>query len=49
MSDTDRPRHYRKKPAAAFEHGTRINAPSCGERRYRVVAADPTGAGSFTS
>jgi len=26
MPDTDRPRHYRKKPLAVFEHGTRIYA-----------------------
>lgn len=47
MPDADRPRHYRKKPLAVFEHGTRIYAPSGGERRYRVVAADPSGARVF--
>ncbi len=30
----------RKKPLAQFEHGTRIYAPSSGESRFRVVAAD---------
>lgn len=31
---------YRKRPLAAFEHGTRIYAPSEGEDRHRVVARD---------
>jgi hypothetical protein len=35
-----RPRRYRKKPLAVFEHGTRIYAPSPGQPRYRVVATD---------
>ena len=38
-----RPRRYRKKPLAAFEHGTRIYAPTSGERRYRVVATEAAG------
>lgn len=33
---------YRKKPLTQFEHGTRIYAPSDGERTYRVVARDPS-------
>ncbi len=32
--------HYRKRPLAVFEHGTRIYAPSGGEHRHRVVARD---------
>lgn len=36
------PSPYRKKPLVQFEHGTRIYAPSSGERRYRVVARDPS-------
>ena len=31
---------YRKKPLAQYEFGTRIYAPSGGERRYRVVTVD---------
>jgi integrase len=31
---------YRKKPLAHYEFGTRIYAPSGGERRYRVVTVD---------
>ena len=42
-----RPRHYRKKPLATFEHGTRIYAPTAGEARYRVVATDSTGSRLF--
>lgn len=42
-----RPRRYRKKPLAAFEHGTRIYGPTANERRYRVVATDPCGARLF--
>ena len=42
-----RPRRYRKKPLAAFEHGTRIYAPTAHEGRYRVVATDPGGARLF--
>ena len=33
---------YRKKPLAQFENGTRLYAPSTGERRFRVVAIDPS-------
>lgn len=33
--------HYRKRPLATFEHGTRIYAPSESERYYRIVATDP--------
>jgi len=32
--------HYRKRPLAVFEHGTRIYSPSDGEHRHRVVARD---------
>ena len=39
----ERPRRYRKKPLATFEHGTRIHAPSAGEKRYRVIATDVDG------
>ncbi len=35
--------HYRKKPLAVFEYGTRIYAPSAGESRFRVVATDVAG------
>ena len=42
-----RPRRYRKKPLAAFEHGNRICAPTAGEARYRVVATDSTGSRLF--
>lgn len=42
-----RPRRYRKKPLAAFEHGTRLYAPTSGERRYRVVATDAAGGRLF--
>lgn len=39
----ERPSRYRKKPLAAFEHGTRIYAPSDGEDCYRVIATDAGG------
>ena len=37
------PRRYRKKPLAAFEHGTRIYSPTGAEDCYRVTATDATG------
>lgn len=40
-------RRYRKKPLAAFEHGTRIYAPTIKEPRYRVVATEATGGRLF--
>ena len=36
-------RTYRKKPLATFEFGTKLYAPSEGERRYRVVGRDVSG------
>ncbi|HSH59167.1 MAG TPA: site-specific integrase [Acidimicrobiales bacterium] len=47
MPDSHRAKHYRKKPLAVFEHGTRIYAPSGGETRFRVVATDPGGGRAF--
>ncbi|HVA43875.1 MAG TPA: tyrosine-type recombinase/integrase [Acidimicrobiales bacterium] len=44
---TEAPRRYRKKPLAAFEHGTRIYAPSGGESCYRVIATDAIGGRRF--
>ncbi|HEX5267672.1 MAG TPA: hypothetical protein VFW24_12950 [Acidimicrobiales bacterium] len=44
---SDRPRTYRKKPFAVFEHGTRIYAPTRGELRWRVVAGDAEGTRVF--
>jgi integrase len=39
-------RRYRK-PLVAFEFGTRIYAPSEAERRYRIIAKDPSGGRVF--
>ncbi len=35
--------YRRRKPLVSFEYGTRIHAPSEGERRFRVVATDSDG------
>ena len=39
-------RRYRK-PLLTFEFGTRIYAPSEAERRYRIIAKDPSGSRIF--